>query len=72
MLKQACLICKIVCVIAIIGCLNWGLVGLSGMNVVENILGVGTGVTRAVYILVGISGLALLLSFFKVCPACKK
>ena len=72
MLKQACLICKIVGVIAIIGCLNWGLVGLSGMNVVENILGVGTGVTRAVYILVGISGLALLLSFFKVCPACKK
>jgi len=71
MLKQACIACKIVGVIAIIGALNWGSIGLTGTNFVESILGHG-GLTKAVYILVGLSGLALLASFFVVCPACKK
>ena len=72
MLKQACIVCKIVGLIAIIGALNWGLVGLLGINLVEQILGVGTMPTRIVYGLVGLSGLALLASFFMVCTACKK
>ena len=72
MLQKACLFCKIVGAIAIIGALNWGMIGLSGTNVVESILGAGSAVTRIVYILVGLSGLALLASYFMVCPACKK
>lgn len=72
MLKQACFLCKIVGAIAIVGALNWGLVGIFNINLVERFLGVGTTVTRIVYGLVGLSGLALLLSFFTVCPACKK
>jgi len=72
MLKQACLVCKIVGLIAIIGCLNWGLVGILNLNLVEQIFGFGTTITRVVYGLVGLSGLMLLLSYFMVCPACKK
>lgn len=72
MLKQACILCKIVGAIAIVGCLNWGLVGLLGVNLVERVLGEGTTVTRVVYDLVGLSGLLLLASYFMVCPACKK
>ena len=72
MLKKACILCKVVGAIAIIGCLNWGLIGLSNTNLVEQVLGAGSGLTRVVYILVGISGLLLLLSFFTVCPQCKK
>lgn len=72
MLKQACLLCKIVGAIAILGALNWGLVGLLNLNLVENVLGAGTLITRGVYILVGLSGIMLLLSYFVVCPACKK
>ena len=72
MLQKACIICKIVGAIAIIGCLNWGLIGLTGTNAVEQVLGAGSGLTRIVYILVGVSGLALLASYFMVCPACKK
>jgi hypothetical protein len=72
MLKQACGICKIVGIIAIIGALNWGLIGITGNNFVEGIFGAGTGITRAIYILVGLSGLALLASFFGVCSKCKK
>ena len=71
MLKQACPLCKVVGVIAIIGCLNWGLIGLTGTNLVEHIFGSGR-LTHAIYILVGLSCLALLVSFFTVCPMCKK
>ena len=71
MLKQACVLCKVVGVFAIIGALNWGMIGLSGTNLVEQILGQG-GLTRIIYVLVGLSGIGLLVSFFTVCPACKK
>ena len=71
MLKQACTLCKVVGAIAIIGALNWGLIGLFNVNLVEQIFG-QTVLTRVVYILVGLSGLALLSSYFIICPACKK
>ena len=72
MLKQACLLCKVVGIIAIIGALNWGLMGVANTNLVEQIFGAGSALTRIIYVLVGLSGLALLASFFVVCPACKK
>ena len=70
MLKQACPFCKVVGLIAIIGCLNWGLIGLTGTNLVAQIF--GSAVAKIIYILVGLSGLALLVSFFIICPKCKK
>lgn len=72
MFKQACVPCKIVGAIAIIGALNWGLIGLTGNNMVEQFFGAGTLLTKATYILVGLSGIMLTLSFFVVCPKCKK
>ncbi|MDO8580743.1 MAG: DUF378 domain-containing protein [Candidatus Omnitrophota bacterium] len=66
------MICKIAGILAIVGCLNWGAVGLLGTNVVENILGAGSTLTRVVYILVGLSGIVLLMSCCKACPVCKK
>ena len=72
MLKQSCLICKIVGTIAIIGALNWAATGIFGVNFVERLLGVGTTGAKIAYGLVGLSGLALLASFFMICPACKK
>lgn len=72
MLQQACLLCKIVGAVAIIGALNWGLVGVFHFNLVEYVLGEGSMASRVVYGLVGLSGIALLTSYFIVCPACKK
>ena len=72
MLKQACLFCKIVGVIAIIGMLNWGFVGVANVNVVDHILGAGSAASRIVYTIVGLAGIALLASFFTVCPKCRK
>ena len=70
MFQKACLFCKIVGAVAIIGALNWGFIGIAHTNLVENIL--GASLSNVVYILVGLSGLALLSSYFMVCPACKK
>ena len=72
MLKQACGFCKVVGLIAIIGALNWVAVGFFNTNFVEQIFGAGTMMTKIVYGLVGLSGLALFASYFMVCPACKK
>ena len=71
MLKQACGLCKIVGAIAILGALNLGIAGVTGNNIAEQVLGTG-GALRIFYVLVGLSGLGLLVSFFTVCPMCKK
>ncbi len=72
MLKQACLLCKVVGALAIIGALNWGAIGIRHVNLVERIFGQGSTITRILYVLVGLSGVGLLVSYFTVCPACKK
>ena len=43
--------------LVIIGALNWLLVGAFSFNLVDAIFGVGTFLSRLIYILVGISGL---------------
>lgn len=48
---------KIALAISIIGCINWGLVGLFNFNLVEYLFGDGTVITRIVYVLVLLSGL---------------
>ena len=72
MLKQACTFCKVVGAIAIIGALNWGLIGLFNLNLVDQIFGMGSVISRVIYVVVGLTGVLLLLSYFKVCPSCKK
>ena len=42
--------------LAIIGALNWGLVGLLGMNLVSTLFGTGSTFERLVYVLVGLGG----------------
>lgn len=46
--------------LAIIGALNWGLVGIFDWNLVDAILGGVPVLERIVYILVGVSGLVLI------------
>ena len=43
--------------IAIIGCINWGLVGIFNYNLVEFLFGDGTVLTRVVYVIVAIAGI---------------
>lgn len=52
--------------IAIIGALNWGLIGLFGINLVSMLFGVDSMISRIVYVLVGISGLCLIGFYPKI------
>jgi len=72
MLKQACGLCRVVGAIATLGLLNLGVAALFNVNLAEQLLGAGSGLSRAFYVLCGLSGLALLVSFFTVCPKCKR
>lgn len=42
--------------VVVVGAINWGLVGLLNMNLVESILGSGSMLTKIVYIVVGVAG----------------
>ena len=42
--------------VLVIGALNWGLVGLLNLNIVETILGAGSLLTKVVYMVVGLAG----------------
>jgi uncharacterized membrane protein YuzA (DUF378 family) len=47
-------------VLAVIGALNWGLVGLFNFDLVATVLGAGSMLSKAVYILVGLSAVILI------------
>ena len=51
---------KTALVIGVIGCINWGLVGILNFNLVEFLFGNATILTRVVYTLVAISGIVSL------------
>ena len=43
-------------VIAAIGCINWGLLGIFDFNLIEFLFGNATIITRIVYIIVAVAG----------------
>lgn len=51
--------------LAIIGALNWGLVGLFKFNLVAAIFGADSVLSRIVYVLVGIAGAACIGLMFE-------
>ncbi len=57
--------------IAIIGALNWGLIGLFKFDLVAFIFGNMSGLSRIIYAVVGICGL-LLITFFTYCGGLSK
>lgn len=57
-------------ILVVIGALNWGLVGLLNLNLVELILGFMPLLERLVYILVGLSAAYLFFTHKKDCKTC--
>lgn len=52
--------------IAVIGAINWGLIGLFGFNLVAALFGSMSLISRIIYSLVGLSGLYI-IKFFGYC-----
>jgi hypothetical protein len=53
-------------ILVIVGGLNWGLVGLFNLDLVEKIFGNITFLMKAIYVLVGISAAYLLIGIGKL------
>lgn len=53
--------------IAIIGAINWGLIGFFDFNLVSAIFGDASAFTRVIYALVGLSGLYIISLYGKAC-----
>lgn len=52
--------------LVIIGALNWLLVGLINFNLVDTLFGVGSILSKIIYIIVGIAGIWSLIFYSKV------
>ena len=48
-------------ILVIVGALNWGMVGVFGIDVVARLFGPGSMGARIIYILVGLAGIIMLL-----------
>jgi uncharacterized membrane protein YuzA (DUF378 family) len=59
-------------VLTVVGALNWGLMALLNLNLVSMLVGTWPMVEKVVYILVGVSGLYILLTHMKDCKICSK
>ncbi|OGH18692.1 MAG: hypothetical protein A3C22_00795 [Candidatus Levybacteria bacterium RIFCSPHIGHO2_02_FULL_37_10] len=49
-------------ILVLAGAINWGLVGLLNLNLVSTVLGSVAGLEKIVYILVGLSGVLMLVN----------
>lgn len=59
---------RVVCAILLVaGALNWGILGLFQVNVVEVLFGMMSPLTRIIYVLVGVAGLAKLARLCGLC-----
>ena len=67
-----CTVCKVVGLLVGLGALNWGLVGIFQVDLVEKLLGAMTGPAKLVYALIGVAGVLKLASLAKACPCQKK
>jgi len=67
MTKNLCGLHKVGMILVWIGAFNWGLVGAFNFNLVDAILGSVPTVERIVYVLVGLSALAML-----ACRSCNR
>lgn len=64
---KGCLLHKIAWVLLVVGALNWGLVGVANLNLVNLIFGGAPMLERIVYVFVGLAAVISLLA-----SKCKK
>ena len=64
-MKHSHLIDTIAFILLIIGGLNWGLVGLFRLDLVGSIFGMMSGLSRIIYVLIGLAAVYRLVVWFK-------
>ena len=66
--KKMCVVHKVAVILLLVGGLNWGLVGLFSLDLVDLVLGGVPVLARLVYVLIGVSAVLMLLK--KKCKKC--
>mgnify|MGYP001589364117 CR=1 len=61
---------KVTFLLVLIGALNWGLVGLFDLNLVDKLLGAWPLVLKVVYVLVGLSAVYEVVTHKSLCKMC--
>jgi uncharacterized membrane protein YuzA (DUF378 family) len=59
-------------ILAIIGCLNWALVGLFQFDLVAWLFGVGAVLSRIIYVVIGLAGVWCISFFLRRSRLCCK
>lgn len=72
MMKNMCVVHKVAGALVWVGAINWGLVGAFQFNLVDRLFGSVSWLERLIYILVGVSALAMLTVCKCCCGECKK
>lgn len=57
--------------LVVVGAVNWGLMGLMNVNLVNMLLGSMQSLEKVVYVLVGVSGVYLAATHMQDCKTCK-
>lgn len=65
-----CALHKMASALVLVGAINWGLIGLLKFNLVMTLVGSWPTVERVVYVLVGLSAIAMLMAG-KCCAKCE-
>ncbi len=52
-------------ILSIVGCVNWGLVGLFSFDLVAWLFGAGSVLSRIIYVIIAIAGLWCVSFFFR-------
>lgn len=69
-MKKMGKISQLAFILVIVGAINWGLVGLMDFNLVAALFGVGTTLSRVVYLLVGLSGVLMIGQAVRCAKSC--
>ena len=56
----------------IVGGLNWGLIGIFTIDLIQTIFGIGSFITNIVYILIGISAVYIGATHMTDCKICSE
>ncbi|MBY6035941.1 DUF378 domain-containing protein [Fictibacillus nanhaiensis] len=56
---------KLAALLVLVGALNWGFIGLFNLNIVTEVFGSATTITKVLYSLIGLSGLWMLLTKYR-------
>jgi len=59
-------------ILAIVGCLNWALVGLFQFDLVAWLFGAGAILSRIIYVVIGLAGVWCISFFFRRSRLCRE